>query len=217
MQALHSRDDTPDRAGAALRTFFARPGPLLLATLAAGFGGWRLWLGNWGWQDAAIALGLFVFWPLLEWLIHVFMLHYKPLQLGGRRIDFLLPRTHREHHADPWWLDRVFIPGHIFPLVLPPLLIAVWLLAPGPEAALSWLAVFFLFALNYEWTHYLAHIRWSPPIGYYQRRVRAHRLHHFRNENLWWGVSRGEADWLLRTAPAVDDTDATGTTKKLAI
>ncbi len=198
----HGPEQTPATAGAALRTFFAQISAQLLLTLTLACAGLRLYRGDFGWADVVIAAALFAFWPLLEWLIHVHMLHYRPRRLFGREIDFRLPQTHREHHADPWWLERVFIPRHVFPLVLPPLLILPVLLFPTLEMALTFLAVYFLFALNYEWTHYLAHVRWTPPTAYYRNRVKAHRLHHFRNEQRWWGVSRGEADWLLRTAPA---------------
>lgn len=207
--------DSPATAGHALRVFFSHPSPLILLTLTAGFCGLRVHLGNWSWADAIAPLLIFAFWPLLEWLIHVFMLHYKPVTLGGRNIDFLLPQTHREHHAEPWKLQRVFIPLHVFPLVAPALIVGTWLILPSMELTAGALAVYFALALNYEFCHYLAHIRWSPPLEYYRRRVRLHRFHHFKNENQWWGVSMGLGDVLLGTAPDPETTPRSDTTGNL--
>jgi hypothetical protein len=53
--------------------------------------------------------------------------------------------------------------------------------------------------------------------AYYQRRVREHRYHHFRNENYWWGVSMGLGDRLLGTAPQVTETPRSGTTSTLGL
>ena len=207
--------ESPATAAQALKVFFSTPSPLILVTLTGFFVGFRLYLGNWSWADLIAPAIIFAFWPLLEWLIHVFMLHYKPVTIFGRKIDFLLPQTHREHHAEPWKLKRVFIPLHVFPLVAPALIVAIFLIMPSAELAAGALATYFLLALNYEFCHYLAHIRWSPPSEYYRRRVRLHRYHHFKNENTWWGVSMGLADVLLGTAPDPQDTERTGTTGSL--
>jgi hypothetical protein len=69
--------------------------------------------------------------------------------------------------------------------------------------------------------HFLAHIPWCPsgPLlgAYYQRRVREHRYHHFRNENFWWGVSMGLGDRVLGTAPKVEEVGRSGTTSTLGL
>ncbi|MGB1580839.1 MAG: sterol desaturase family protein [Nevskiales bacterium] len=207
--------DSPVTAGHALRVFFTHPSPLILMALTLGFFTLRIYQGNWSWADAIAPIAIFAFWPLLEWLIHVHMLHYKPVTLFGRKIDFLLPQTHREHHAEPWKLKRVFIPLHVFPLVAPALILGCYLILPTVELATGALAVYFLLALNYEFCHYLAHVRWSPPSEYYRRRVRLHRYHHFKNENKWWGVSMGLGDILLGTAPKPEEAERSSTTGNL--
>jgi hypothetical protein len=203
--------DVPRTAGAAVRVFLSHSSPRALLLMLAAALAARIALGGWSAWDALIVAAVLAWWPLNEWLIHVFMLHYRPRMLFGRRIDFHLPRTHRQHHADPWHLPRVFIPRHIFPLTLPIFLLIV-LLSPDRGLALSFVAMYLLLGLHYEWCHYLAHIGWCPPLSYYQRRVREHRLHHFRNENYWWGVSMGLADRLLGTAPDPAQVDRSGTT-----
>lgn len=198
-------DTLPRDARTALRVFWAHPSTLLIAGFVLLFGLWRVALGGWSWVDGAIALGLLAYFPVNEWLIHVVMLHWRPRKMFGRTIDFYLPKTHRRHHADPWNLKWVFIPRHVHLLVMPTiglLLAALW---PWKAWVLTGVTTYLLLGLHYEWVHYLSHIPWCPDSAYYQRRVREHRYHHFRNENYWWGVSMGLGDRLFGTAPSVEN------------
>lgn len=214
-------DTLPRDARTAVRVFMTHVSPQLIAALLVVLTAWRLALGSFGWGDLWVALAMLAYFPLNEWLIHVFMLHWKPLKLGGLTIDFYLPKTHRRHHADPWNLYWVFIPRHVHLWTLPIAVAAAWVAGPYRELVLSGLIAYLLLGLHYEWVHYLAHIPWCPqsgPLaGYYQRRVREHRYHHFRNENYWWGVSFGLADRALGTAPRVEDTSRSGTTATLGM
>lgn len=208
-------DTLPRDGRAALKAFLAHPSPKLIAFFVLFFGAWRAWLGHFTWVDAAIAAAWIAWMPFNEWLIHTTMLHYKPRKVFGRTIDFYLPKTHRRHHADPWNLDWVFIPRHIHAMTLPIGLTIVAVLWPWKEWALTGLFTYLVLGLHYEWVHFLAHIPWCPQNGYYQRRVREHRYHHFRNENYWWGVSMGLGDRVLGTAPAVENIGRSGTTSTL--
>ena len=214
-------DTLPRDAGTAIRVFASHISPQLIALFIVVLGAWRLWLGHFTWVDALIAVALVAYFPINEWLIHVFMLHFRPLKVGSRTVDFYLPKTHRRHHADPWNLKWVFIPRHIHVLTVPQTALVLWLLWPWKELALTGYTVYLLLGLHYEWVHYLAHIPWCPSdsfLGsYYQRRVREHRYHHFRNENYWWGVSFGLADRWFGTAPKVDETARSGTTATVGL
>jgi hypothetical protein len=205
--------DVPKTGREAVRVFFAHLSPRALSAMIVIAVAARVAVGGWSGWDAVVVAAVIAYWPLNEWLIHVYMLHYRPVTLFGRRLDFLLPRTHREHHANPWHLPRVFIPKHIYPTTLP-LFVLIVLLAPDQGLALSFVSIYLLLGLHYEWCHFLAHIGWCPRIAYYQRRVREHRLHHFRNENYWWGVSMGLGDRLLGTAPDPASVDRSSTTGK---
>ena len=203
--------DAPRTRADALRVFFSSLSPRWLIAMIVPAVAARIWVGGWSVWDAVIVAAIVAYWPINEWLIHVFMLHYKPVTLMGRTIDFHLPRTHREHHANPWYLPRVFIPRHIFPTTAPFFALIIWL-SPDKGLALTFVAFYLLMGLHYEWCHYLAHIGWCPKIAYYERRVREHRMHHFRNENYWWGVSMGLGDRLFGTAPDPATVDRSATT-----
>lgn len=206
----------PRDAGSALRTFASITSPRLLMILLSLAFALRLYVGQWSIWDAVVVLALLAYWPINEWLIHVVLLHFKPRRIFGRRVDFLLPQTHRQHHADPWNLDRVFIPLHIYVGAIPVYAALAWWGLSTP-LVLTFATAHLFFALHYEWAHYLAHIPWCPDIAYYQNRVREHRLHHFRNENYWWGVSMGAADRWFGTAPKAEAVDRSGTHTTLGL
>jgi hypothetical protein len=178
--------------------------------------GIRVALGNWSAWDAAIPLMLLCFWPLQEWLIHVFILHYRPVTLFGRQLDFKVPRLHREHHQDPWRLDLVFIPIHVFAYT--PLTVGALVLLglPQPQLVATGLAAYYALSLHYEWVHFMIHTRYRPRLGYYQRLARNHLLHHFRNEHYWYGVTMLQADGWLGTAPVPNEVPKSETAMTLA-
>ena len=185
----------------ALPVFLRHGSPrVILAALAAALVA-RVAVGGFGWMDLLPILATSLFWPVQEWLIHVFILHYEPVTLLGRKLDFKVPILHRAHHRDPWKLDLVFIPIHVFAFV--PLVVGgVALLgASRPELVAIGVLAYFALSLHYEWAHFMIHTLYRPRLGYYQRLARNHLLHHFRNEHYWYGVTMLRADGWLHTAP----------------
>jgi hypothetical protein len=210
-----SANATPATLRAAVPVFLRQASPRVLLVLVAGALAARLAAGGFSPWDLAPVAGVLVAWPIQEWLIHVYVLHRKPTRWLGRTIDFRVPRKHRAHHRDPWRIDLVFIPCHSFLYSLP-ILIALWLaVTPTTPLALTGIAAHLLGALHYEWVHFLCHTRVSPRLGYYQRLVRNHRRHHFKNEHFWFGVTRLGGDRLLGTAPDPKHVAASPTARSL--
>ena len=70
------------------------------------------------------------------------------------------------------------------------------------NTALSGNFITFLLILNYEWIHFLIHTSYVPKSWFYRRLWRNHRLHHFQNENFWFGLTMLSGDRLLGTLPS---------------
>jgi sterol desaturase/sphingolipid hydroxylase (fatty acid hydroxylase superfamily) len=182
---------------------------LALALLARGLA------GDFGPADLVPIALLLLLWPLQEWLIHVCVLHWRPRRLLGRTLDFAVPRSHRAHHADPTDLSLVFIPLHSYVYTLP-LLLLFWLtVSPSVPLALTGLAAYLVLALHYEWVHFLVHTRWKPRWRPYRALWLHHRLHHYKNEHYWFGVTRRGADRWLRTLPVGDAVPTSPTCRTL--
>jgi hypothetical protein len=84
----------------ARREFWRHPaawmiGATLLVALTA-----RMVVGDWRITDALVPAVMAAVFSLFEWVIHVFILHWRPRRIVGLTIDLLLARKHREHHAD---------------------------------------------------------------------------------------------------------------------
>ncbi|NUS95710.1 MAG: sterol desaturase family protein [Nocardia sp.] len=176
----------------------ARVITVLLITAATA----RILVGDWQFTDALVPVALVAAFPFVEWVIHVCVLHWRPRTLGRWRIDSLLARKHREHHADPRVRDLVFIPWQTF-LWLLPALVAVALLAFGRTGlGLTFLTGVAVLGLVYEWTHLLVHTDYQPHSAILRAVRRNHRLHHFKNEHYWFAVTTaGTADRILGTYP----------------
>ncbi len=209
--------DTPANLREALPVFLSHASPrlLLCAFAAAALG--RVWLGGWSRWDLVPPAVIALVWPLQEWLIHVFILHAKPKRIGRFTIDGRVPRKHRAHHRDPWNYALLFIPFHSFGYALPLLAALCYAITPGPRLALTAIASYLLLAIHYEAVHFLIHTRVAPRGAYYRGLWRNHRLHHFKNEHHWFGVTRLEADRLLGTAPAAAGVPASATARTLGI
>lgn len=201
----------------ALRVFLRYPTPWIIAlAVVVGWSG-RIWLGNWTWWDGLVAGVILGFWPMQEWLIHVLVLHFKPFEIFGRRIDLHVAKKHRAHHNEPWRIADVFIPTRTL-LVSLPTATAVWfLVAPTWELAFGGLAFYSTMTLVYEWVHFLVHTNYRPKTPILKRLRKNHRLHHFKHEQNWFGVTMLSGDRIMGTAPAPNEVETSETVDTLGV
>lgn len=173
----------------------------------------RLLVAGWSWWDlVAVGIVLAVN-PFTEWTIHLFVLHGDPVTIGRVTLDN--GSGHREHHRDPseiQWLLLRGVDAAVFQVMVAVLVVGVtvpplWLFG-APLLAPALTAVTFGIAklLEYEWDHFFFHTSYRPRTRWYRRLKRNHRLHHWRNENYWLGVTTNFGDRVLRTYPK-DKTD----------
>jgi Fatty acid hydroxylase superfamily len=186
-------------------------GVMLVAALAA-----RIIVGDWQITDALVPLVMVALFPFFEWIIHVFILHWRPKHLGRLTIDPLLAREHRAHHMDPRSVPLIFIPTKSLLWVIP-LTVAIAVFAfPRLGMGLTYLVFISMLGLSYEWTHYLIHSDYKPKTRVYRAIWRNHRQHHFKNEHYWFTVtSSGTADRVLGTYPDQATVATSPTAKNL--
>ncbi|MSZ77555.1 MAG: fatty acid hydroxylase family protein [Actinobacteria bacterium] len=176
----------------------------------------RVVAGAGSWWEVAVPVTLVALFPAIEWVIHVGILHWRPRSLGPIRVDSLLAREHRAHHADPRDLPLVFIPWRALVWLLPAYVVVAWLAMPTAAGAGSLLVSVYAIMLGYEWTHYLIHSDYKPRSGWYRSVWRNHRLHHYKNEHYWFTVTTaGTADRLFGTYPDAESVPSSRTVKAL--
>jgi hypothetical protein len=200
--------------GEAFRIFATKLTPVLIMLMTAGLVAARALFGEWRWQQLLIVGILLTIQPFFEWVTHVFVLHAKPKKVLGREIDMYVAKKHRRHHADPRNLEILSMPvPGLITLTLLTSGVCALLATTGDRLTLA--AGVAVLVLVYEWVHFLIHTDYKPKTAAYRRLYKAHRLHHFRNENYWFGVSRLSADKVLKTSPARDDVPMSPTVKAL--
>jgi hypothetical protein len=67
----------------------------------------------------------------------------------------------------------------------------------------------------YEWTHFLIHTAYRPRSRYYRSIWRGHRLHHFKNEHFWHGITNTVSDRVLGTNPEQSTVKRSATARTL--
>lgn len=214
--APRTRNHPPSTLADEARFFFRQPQPrvevaaVTVALLA------RLLVGSYSAGDLVVVAALVGIQPFFEWVFHVYVLHYRPITLLGRTIDFELARKHREHHVDPSVVDLVFVPlGSLIRVIVLGAVLAL-VVMPSTATALTAMAAAAALLLGYEWTHYLIHSTYRPRTRLFRAIWRAHRLHHYKNEQYWFGVTSPTADHVLRTHPQPGDVPTSPTARDLA-
>ncbi|MCL2769886.1 MAG: sterol desaturase family protein [Solirubrobacterales bacterium] len=209
-EAIGRRDHQRVTLGHCARAFVRQPSPPYLFGGVAIVLALRLAQGQWGWRDAVIVAGLVAVTPFVEWVIHVHLLHSGKLKLLG--LSFVLPtaREHRAHHRSPGVLEGVLLPVYGVLVFLPVIALTNWALSfpihavlGGPRLAYTTTGVLVSFSIlaAYEWTHFLIHAPYRPRGRYYRTIWRNHRLHHYKNERYWFGVTSTFADRAIGTNP----------------
>jgi hypothetical protein len=175
----------------------------------------RLLVGGLSPWDLAVVAGFIAWQPLQEWLIHVYILHWRPRRILGVWIDPMLARVHRAHHVDPWDEPTLFIPLSTIAFSFFANLGLLFWLMPTTGLALTGLLSITGVGIFYEWIHFLVHTAYRPRSKWYRKVWKYHRLHHFKNENYWMGVTMHQGDWLFGTMPPPRSVETSPTARDL--
>ncbi|MEO6570792.1 MAG: sterol desaturase family protein [Ilumatobacteraceae bacterium] len=216
-----SAADLTTKRQVALR-FASGASPRVLVAAATVLLAVRTALGDWGRGDAVVVVATVLVTGPVECIIHRFLLHAPDDSWTGRTLG--TGTGHRRHHLDPTDIEWLLLHGRdaaLFVTAFGPVT-AAWTLPllriTGSPVAGPFVTAWACAAIglaHYEWVHLLVHSRVRCRSRYYRRLARNHRLHHYRNERYWFGVTANSGDRLLGTYPrhtsdvAVSDTART--------
>ena len=199
------------------RAFLGNTSPRLIVPALSAVIGARLAVGSWSRGDLIVAAAFVAAQPFTEWLIHVFVLHFKPRTVGRRRVDLYIARKHRAHHRDPWDIGLVFVPTPTLISLFAGIAVIYTLAFRDAHLGLTAAMTSLTLLLVYEWTHFLIHSPYAPKSRLYRYVWRAHRLHHFKNEHYWFGITSHVADHVLRTFPERTGVETSPTARTLGV
>jgi sterol desaturase/sphingolipid hydroxylase (fatty acid hydroxylase superfamily) len=157
-------------------------------------------------------LGLFVF-VLSEYFTHRFLFHLKapknPLFLK------FLKRIHYDHHVYPNDLKLLFLPlWYSLPNFLIISAVFYYFSRDLTETVVFGLGLMAML-LTYEWKHYVAHRPLKPKTKFGKWAKKTHILHHYKNENYWFGVSNPIVDVIFGTFKEEKEVESSKTAKNL--
>jgi len=191
-----------------LRVFVRRGSPRVLAAAVLLLASVRVVVGDFGRGDVIAVVVTVAITGSVEWIIHKYLLHAPPESWATRTLG--TGTGHHRHHLDPpdiEWLMLRGIDAAVFVGAFG-LVTAAWsvpLMWITDSSLLGGFLTAWLCAaiglLHYEWVHLMVHTRYRPRTRYYRALARNHRLHHYRNENYWLGVTSNTGDRLLHTLP----------------
>lgn len=174
-------------------------------------GALRVAVGEFSYRDLIALAVVLAIQPFVEWFIHTYLLHLKPFEIGGRKFDLYTAKAHRRHHKDPASIERTLlhpqeILGSMFLIAItsaPMVAGLVYAIFGGAflPIYLSSLLWNYLGLYRYEWSHFLIHTPYVPKTRFFRSIWRSHRLHHFKHEDYWMGVTSNFGDRVLKTFP----------------
>lgn len=153
-------------------------------------------------------------WGASEYTFHRYVLHMpRPMM---ERLRKLHARLHWKHHQQPDAPRLLFVPlfGDVFLFLSYGAIGAAF---GGVPAALGAMLGLGCALLHYETTHLAAHVAYVPRTRWGRHMKRFHRLHHYKNEHYWFGVTHPLMDMLVGTAPDHHAVEKSTTARTLGI
>lgn len=194
------------------KNFFLHPDILIAFLIFISGAAAVLWQGQ-----KLILLVYFIFgifgFAISEYFTHRFLFHLNapknPLFLK------FLKRIHYDHHTYPDDLKLLFLPiWYSLPNFF--ILCTIFYYFNGELInAISFGTGLIGMLLVYEWKHYVAHRPLKPKTRFGRWFKKVHILHHYKNENYWFGVSTPFADYLFGTFKDEKEVETSKTVKNL--
>lgn len=194
------------------RDFFFHFDITAMLIILVAFGFYVLYQGVNAFTFLALFLGMGLY-AFLEYVTHRFLFHMKP----PKNLFFLklLKRLHYDHHVEPTNLKLLFLPVW-YSLPFAVILSSVaYLITNSLTLTASFVMGLTAMLLIYEWKHYVAHVSLKPRTSFGRWLKKTHLLHHYKNENYWYGVSNPLFDIVFGTLKDEKDVPTSSTAKDL--
>jgi hypothetical protein len=146
-----------------------------------------------GIRTVAAVLGGAVIFAVAEYLSHCYILHKFPKLLPA------LHQGHAKHHQHPTEYQYLFSPVHYDVMLYSGYFLLLWAVLRNWQLVIAIVAGTSLYQVYYQWMHYIAHRPVTPATPWGRWMKKKHLLHHYMDEDSWYGVSHPALDYLLGT------------------
>jgi sterol desaturase/sphingolipid hydroxylase (fatty acid hydroxylase superfamily) len=149
-------------------------------------------------QVGLIFIAGMTFWSLFEYTIHRFVFHFFAESKRAKKIVYLIHGNHHEYPRDKERLFMPAVPSLIIASTLFSLMYAVAFVFNVTGSVFAFFPGFLMGYLIYGSMHYAIHA-WNPPFKWMKPLWRNHHLHHYKNEEMGFGVSSTLWDHVFGT------------------
>ncbi len=165
------------------------------------------------WLTVLIFIIGLIFFMFSEYVTHRFFFHIKAPK--NKLLLKFMKRIHYDHHTFPDDLKLLFLPIWYSIPNLGSLCIIYFLISKDLIQTIAFGSGLVLMLLVYEWKHYVAHKPIKPITKVGRQIKKLHILHHFKNENFWYGVSTPIFDGIFGTLKDEKEVVTSNTAKAL--
>ncbi|MEH7399491.1 MULTISPECIES: sterol desaturase family protein [Bacillaceae] len=165
------------------------------------------------WLTVLIFIIGLIFFMFSEYVTHRFIFHLKAPK--NKLLLKFMKRIHYDHHTYPDDLKLLFLPIWYSIPNLGSLCIIYFLISKDLIQAIAFGSGLVFMLLVYEWKHYVAHRPIKPLTKVGRQIKKLHILHHFKNENFWYGVSTPIFDGIFGTLKDEKEVVTSNTAKAL--
>lgn len=149
-------------------------------------------------QAGFIFVGGMIFWSLFEYTTHRFVFHFFAESERAKKIVYLIHGNHHEYPRDKERLFMPAVPSLIIASTLFSIMYAVSFVFNVSTGVFAFFPGFLMGYLIYGSMHYAIHA-WNPPFKWMKPLWRNHHLHHYKNEEMGFGVSSTLWDHIFGT------------------
>ena len=165
------------------------------------------------WLTVLIFIIGLIFFMFSEYVTHRFIFHIKAPK--NKLLLKFMKRIHYDHHTYPDDLKLLFLPIWYSIPNLGSLCIIYFLISKDLIQTIAFGSGLVFMLLVYEWKHYVAHRPIKPLTKVGRQIKKLHILHHFKNENFWYGVSTPIFDGIFGTLKDEKEVVTSNTAKAL--
>ncbi len=145
------------------------------------------------WQAVLFFMCGIFFWTFFEYIMHRFIFHWMSENSRTQKITYAL---HGNHHEFPRDRQRLFMPP-VPSIIISSFIFLFFYLVMG-SFSFTFFPGFIFGYLIYGSMHYAIHA-WRPPFKWMKPLWRNHHLHHYKSDDLGFGVSTHFWDRIFGT------------------
>ncbi|MCZ6694342.1 MAG: sterol desaturase family protein [Bacteroidetes bacterium] len=130
---------------------------------------------------------------LVEYLVHRYLFHITPNSKAKEKLQYTI---HGVHHEFPKDVERLAMPP-VLSAIISVVLLFLFVWAMG-DYALAFLPGFLVGYCAYLGVHFIVHA-WSPPNNFFKKLWINHSIHHYKDNQIAFGVSSPLWDYVFGT------------------